>query len=325
MYTGGRIVCQRRPALRTGRRAGERRTLFYHKVFREEAVARRARREPLDARLQVTAPHEWMVVAGIGLSLLVFVVWAAFGSVERRLAVDAVLVRPGERHAVVSPVSGSVVETAAGVGDAVEAGQAIARVRPPEAEREARVARRIVGAVEAGMGRSEGAAAALREALLAAARRELGAVERREGESIAAPRAGELLALRLVPGQPVRVGETVAWIRDRSEESWQALAFAAPRDAARLAAGMDAEVLTAPPGRPGPGALAARVLEVSPRPAAAPPWLAGLGLAPPGPAHLVRLVVAAPPPPLADGAPVRARIALGRRSLAALLLAGGTP
>ena len=283
------------------------------------------RPEPLDARLQVTAPHEWMVLAGIGLSLLLFLVWAAFGSVERRLSVEAVLVRPGERHAVISPVSGTIVETAAAVGDALEAGQTIARVRPPEAERQARVARRIVGAVEDGMRRSEGAAAALREALLAAARRELGAVERRAGESIAAPRAGELLAHRLVPGRPVRAGETVAWIRDRSEDAWQALAFAAPRDAARLAAGMDAEVLTAPPGGPGPGALAARVLDVSPRPAAAPAWLAGLGLAPPAPAHLIRLEVDAPPLPVADGAPVRARIALGRRSLAALLLAGGKP
>ena len=88
---------------------------------------------------------------------------------------------------------------------------------------------------------------------------------------------------------------------------------------------MDAEVLTAPPGGPGPGALAARVLDVSPRPAAAPAWLAGLGLAPPAPAHLIRLEVDAPPLPVADGAPARARIALGRRSLAALLLAGGKP
>ena len=170
VYTGGRTACQCRPDPRTGRRAEEYRTLFYHKVFREEAVARRARPEPLDARLQVTAPHEWMVLAGIGLSLLLFLAWAAFGSVERRLSVEAVLVRPGERHAVTSPVSGTVVETAAAVGDALEAGQTIARVRPPEAERQARVARRIVGAVEDGMRRSEGAAAALREALLAADR-----------------------------------------------------------------------------------------------------------------------------------------------------------
>ena len=114
----------------TGRRAEERRALFYHKVFREEAVARRARPEPLDARLQVTAPHEWMVLAGIGLSLLLFLVWAAFGSVERRLSVEAVLVRPGERHAVTSPVSGTVVETAAAVGDAPRGG-ADDRPRPP--------------------------------------------------------------------------------------------------------------------------------------------------------------------------------------------------
>ena len=42
------------------------------------------------------------------------------------------------------------------------------------------------------------------------------------------------------------------------------------------------------------------------------------------PAHLLRLVLRDPPRlPLADGAGARVRIVLGRRSLAALLLAGG--
>ena len=43
--------------------------MFYGEAFREEAVARLSRPEPLDHRLQVTAPREWMVLAGVGLSL----------------------------------------------------------------------------------------------------------------------------------------------------------------------------------------------------------------------------------------------------------------
>ena len=54
---------------------------FQSKVFREEPVARRARPDPLDERLQVTGPHEWMVLAGLGLSLLAFLAW---GGVRER-------------------------------------------------------------------------------------------------------------------------------------------------------------------------------------------------------------------------------------------------
>ena len=297
---------------------------FYNKVFREEAVARRSRPEPLDDRLQVTAPHEWMVLAGLGLALLVFLAWGTFGSVDRRLSARAVLVQPGERHAVVSPVSGNVIEVLADVGDSLEAGQAIARVRLPEAERQARITRGLVDAVEDGTWRAEGAATALQEALLAAARNALGEAETLAGETIAAPHGGKLVAHRLVPGQPVRTGETVAQLRGGSEGAWQALAFVSPRDAGKLAAGMAAEVQVALPGQPDSSTLDARVMEVSPRPAAVPEWLAGFGLSTPAPSHLLRLALDDPSRlPLADGAGGVVRVVLGKQSPAALLLAGG--
>ena len=295
-------------------------SLFYHKLFREEAVARRATGDPLDERLQVTARHEWMVLAGLGLALLLLLAWTLFGSVERSLSVEAVLVQPGERYAVLSPVSGNVIEILAQVGDNLEAGQGIARVRLPEAERQARITRRILDAVRDGM--RDAAAAELREELLTAARDEVEAVEARAAASIVARRGGRLVAHRLVPGQPVRTGETVAQVRGSSDDPWQALAFVSARDAGRLEAGMEAEVWVTLPQQPVASRLEARVLEVSPRTVAAPQWLADLGLATPAPAHLLRLVLSGRPRlPLADGAGGRARVVLGNRSPAALLLA----
>ena len=301
--------------------------MFYNKLFREAAVARRARPEPLDARLQVTAPHEWMVLAGLGLAFLALIAWGGFGSVERGLAVEAVLVQPGERYAVTSPASGNVIEVLAEVGDPLEAGQAIARIRLPEVERQARITRRLMAAVEDGMRRAEASPPAFREALLAAARNELGEIERLASESIVASRGGELTAHRLAPGQPVHAGETVAQVRRGSDGggAWQAVAFVSSGEAAKLAAGMDAEVLVALPGQPGSGALPARVLEVSPRPVAAPDWLAALGLSTGGaPAHLLRLAVNDPSRlPLTDGALGTVRVVLGTQSPATLLLADG--
>ena len=299
--------------------------LFYSKLFREEAVARRSRPEPLDERLQVTAPHEWIVLAGLGLSLLAFVAWGVFGSVERSLSVRVVLVEPGQRHAVISPVSGNVIEVLAEVGDALEAGQTIARVRLPETERQARITRRIVDAVEDGIRQAEGTAAAARQALLAAARHELGEIEVLAGEAIIAPHRGKLVAQRLVPGRQIHAGAKVAHVLGRSEEAWQALAFVSPEDAGKLTAGMDAEVLVARPGQPDRSTLEAQVQEVSLRPVAAPEWLVELGLSTPAPAHLLRLVLNHPSrPPLADGAGGSARIMLGESSPAALLVASGS-
>lgn len=302
--------------------------MFYSKIFREEAVARRSRPEPLDRRLQVTAPHEWMVLVGLGLSLLAFLAWGLFGRVERTFSAAAVVVQPGERYAVVSPVSGTVIEVLAEVGDTVERGQAIARVRLPEAERQARITQTIVSAVRDGMRDAE--SAELRESLIAAARSELAAVELRAGESIVARSAGSLVAYRLVAGEPVRAGQTVAWVRSGSAEAWQAFAFVSPQDAGRLAPGRDAEapgrdaeVLVALPEQPGVNRLGARVLEVSLQPVDAPAWLADLGLAPPAPAHLLRVVLIDPPPDLRDGADGQVRIMLGRQSPAALLAGGG--
>lgn len=63
--------------------------------FRERAIIRNAEPEPLDDRADVTAPREWVVLAGLGLALAVLVAWGVFGSVERTLRSDGVLVLSG--------------------------------------------------------------------------------------------------------------------------------------------------------------------------------------------------------------------------------------
>lgn len=297
--------------------------MFYSKVFREEAVARRSRPEPLDGRLQVTAPHEWIVLAGLCMSVLLFLAWGVFGQVERTLSTMAVIVQPGDRDPVISGVSGNVIEVLAEVGDPVEPEQPIARVELPEAERQARITRTIVDEVEGRMRDADTATAAeVWEALLEAAR-DVEAVERRAGQSIVVPRdvRGTLVGHRLVAGQPVRAGQTVAQVLGRSADDWQAFAFVTSQDAERLEEGMAAEVLLAPE-QPGASRLAARVLEVSSRPVIAPAWLADLGLANPVPAHLLRLVLDDPPESLADGADGRVRIVLGQQSPVTLLVGG---
>ena len=63
--------------------------------FRERAIVRNTQPEPLDDRAQVTAPREWVVLAGLGLALGALVAWGIFGSVERTLRADGVLAVAG--------------------------------------------------------------------------------------------------------------------------------------------------------------------------------------------------------------------------------------
>ena len=110
----------------------EHRRLARRRLFREEAFARRGQTEPLDGLLRVTAPHEWVIVAGLGIALLGLVAWGLFGSVERSLSSECVLAQPGERYTVISDITGNVIDVPVDVGDPVEVGQPIAFIKIPE-------------------------------------------------------------------------------------------------------------------------------------------------------------------------------------------------
>ena len=241
---------------------------------------------------------------------------------EHSLSVEMVLVRPGERIDVVAAVSGVVVEVLSEVGDTVAAGQPVARVRTPEAERWGAVLGGFRESMEgADAPRGAAAAGALR-ALLAAARPE---TAQRGGdgfttEDVTTPHGGELVTLALMPGQRIAAGELAARIRAASAGPPEALGFVTREDATRLAPGMQAQVRLAVPGAGAPRVLPARVDDVSPRVVPPPPWLTELGLEPPARAHLLRATLADPgPQPVVDGAGGTLRIVLGHRSLASVL------
>ena len=296
--------------------------MFFQTMFREKALARRARRETVDARLQVTAPHEWLLVSGLGVALVVLLAYGLLGRAERSLSIETVLVRPGERIDVVSGVSGVVVDVLSEVGDTVTPGQPIARVRTPEAERWGAVLRRLRESVESGDAPQDTAAAENLRALLASAR-SVTAQRNADGfmtEDIATPRRGELVTLALAPGQRVAVGELAARVRAASAGPVEALGFVTREEAMRLVPGMQAQVRLAVPGTGAPQVLPARVEDVSPRVVPPPRWLTEFGLEPLARSHLLRATLMDPdPPPVIDGASGTLRIVLGQRSFASLL------
>ena len=289
------------------------------RLFRPKAVASKWQGEKLDDILRVTAPHEWAIVVGLALVLLGIVAWGLFGRIERSLAADCVLVRPGERHAVVSGVAGTVVNVLVSTGDRVESGQSIARVRLPEVDRQVRIARAKVELLETQLAASATSEAHETRRTARAELLELEAVAA-AGDLIVSPHAGEVVALSLVPGQAVVAGAEVAQIRKGEEHRLQAIAIVEPDQAQRVETGMAARILLKTDRDN--SALAATVREVSPQPIAVPRWLAALGL----PAHgqLIRLDLREPPLAATDGLRGRFLIVTERHAPVFLLVPVGS-
>ena len=272
------------------------------RLFREEAFARRGQTEPLDGLLRVTAPHEWVIVAGLGLALLGLVAWGLFGSIERSLSSECVLAQPGERYTVISDITGNVIDVPVDVGDLVDVGQPIAFIKIPELSRHVALARARLSTLEANPDAAPDALTLARSELL-----ELESLQA-SAEVVASPYSGEVAAYNLVQGQAVQVGVEIAEIRVGSESELEAFAFVPPEGARGLDVGMKALVLTA-----ASQALDAELREVSSRPVTPPGWLKDFGLMPSARSHQVRLSLRdVPPPSVADGDLCSLRIVLSK-------------
>ena len=288
------------------------------RLFREEAFTRRGQTEPLDGLLRVTAPHEWVILVGLGLALLGVAAWVLFGSVERSAAADCVLARPGERYAVNSEISGNVIDVLVDAGDAVEAGQPIVRISTPELSRHVALARARVSTLEARADTTPDALALARAELL-----ELEALQTSR-EFITSPYTGEITGHTLAPGQTIAAGSKVAVVRDSAEPGLEAVTLMLPERGRRLDAGMEAQVRTSA-SNGGAQTLAAEVRDISPRPISPPGWLTELGLPAPERGYLVHLALRdAPAPSAADGDSCSVRIVLRRDSPARLLTSSGS-
>ncbi len=258
----------------------------------------------MDGLLRVTAPHEWVVLAGLAVVVMGSVLWVIFGSIERSFTVQCVLASPGERHLVVAESGGQVMDVLASPGESVAVGQAIARIRVPELSRDLALARARLSVLEEMEGTSPDA--------LAAARAELIGIEtlQASGEFIVSSYSGELASHTLVPGQSLIAGDGVAVIRSGSQPGLEAVALLDSENARRVSGGMQARVVASSPGREAQP-LEATVTQIAERAGPAPGWLAVLGLDGPGQSHLVRISLPDAPAHLTGGSPCSLQIVLG--------------
>ena len=295
--------------------------MLFNRIFRERAMQRRARPEPLDDRLQITAPHEWLIVAGLALSVLALIIFGVFVRVERTVSYEATALLPGDRHYLVAPVSGTVVDVLVKVTDTVAPGQPIAYVQPSETQYLESALVRFLSALEESGQLPEGSRLELLQELLAAGP----STEFVPAAVIMSQDGGEVVTLDLEAGQILVAGAFVGLVRTEAAGQPEVVAFVSPDDAVRLKAGMEAHVSVHSSGSGGARVFQGRVAHVSPSEARPPQWLQAQGLAIPQRPHQMRVSLEGDEPdvPVADGAVVSVRVVLGRESLAFLLASGG--
>ena len=186
---------------------------MFRKEFLEKALASKDQRQQLDHLLRVTAPHERLLLAGIGVLLLALAVWAFFGSITLGLRLEGVLIEPGDRYEVMAAEPGHLVEVLVVPGDRAEAGDAIARQTAPGLERETEALRERVELLETEI-RQAGGGGGLRSVLDTALAVLLEIEARRSArELIVSQLAGEIMTLRSSPGDYLPAGAAVAQLR----------------------------------------------------------------------------------------------------------------
>jgi HlyD family secretion protein len=101
-------------------------------IFRKVALERLSSPEQLDQLMQVTTPKGWLALTALGALLLTAVGWGVFGSIPTETIGEGILLRRGGVSNVVAAENGQVEEILAGVGDVIEKGQVVARIRQEE-------------------------------------------------------------------------------------------------------------------------------------------------------------------------------------------------
>ncbi len=291
---------------------------MFNSPFLEEAAASRNERQQLDHLLRVAAPHERAVLAGIGALVLALVAWALFGSVVRTVAIDGVLIKPGDRYDVVSSEPGHLVEYLVDVGDRVAAGVPVARQSVPELDRERQILRDRVDLLQEEIRNSAGGGGALRSRLASARSAMLQLETRRSAREVLASHVeGEVMALELSSGDYLSPGTAVAQIRTAEEDTVQAVAQVGSRLAGSIRSGMKASIEVAVPDG-GIRRLNAGVALVTP--GSLPEWLAAERAPVAGEVHRVDVALDPEADLLdLDGAACRIRVVLGQYRPIALL------
>lgn len=212
-------------------------------IFRQRALEHQAEQESVDGLLRVTAPHEWIIAAGLTTLLLACLAWGVLGRIELALQVDGVLAKAGERGVIVAPVSGRILDLPAKPGEVIPAGAVVASMEPAALEMRLRMAEARETALASAASQHDERNPSFQVALQTARteRLELDALGK-SGSKVVSARNAEINALLVGVGETVDAGTHLAQVRFEEPGPPEAVAFLDLKQAQALRPGMAASI-----------------------------------------------------------------------------------
>ncbi len=113
-------------------------------LFRKTALARLASPEQIDQLMEVTDARGWWTLAAIGALIVSALAWSIVGRVPTTVQGTGILLREGGVFDVQTIAGGQVTQLQVVEGQAVKAGDLIARVAQPELLRQITEARQVI-------------------------------------------------------------------------------------------------------------------------------------------------------------------------------------
>ena len=294
--------------------------LPHDSIFRRQALDRQTEQESIDALPRVTAPHEWIIAAGLTVLLIVFLAWGIWGRIGTNLQVGGVLAKAGERGVIVSTVTGRVVDLPVKPGEMIAAGAVVAIIEPAALERRLRLIEDQEKMLVDTTGQENESDPPLRD--VRAERLEHDAL-RESVSKVVSARNAEITALMVGVGETVTAGMLIAQVRFEGEGLPEAVAFLDVAQAQPLQPGMGVSIRFQTTEGETMGALEGELSAIS-EPRTLPIWLAVTSVGTSSPSErlgrLARFTIAdTDPSQFPDLTPVRLEINLGESAPIKLL------
>ena len=97
-------------------------------IYRKTALDKLSSPEQLDKTITVISPSFWIAMTGLGVILLIALLWAIFGRIPFTVSTNGIYLDQGGMRSVVSETAGFVDEVYVSDGDSVTAGQKLAHI-----------------------------------------------------------------------------------------------------------------------------------------------------------------------------------------------------
>lgn len=104
-------------------------------LYRKSSLEKLANPEQIDRMIRITSPLSWVGLIAVLLCIIATILWAVFGTVPTTETVSGMIVSPDNAFAVYSDEAGIIEKFYLKSGDAVAAGDRIARVNLPGGEK----------------------------------------------------------------------------------------------------------------------------------------------------------------------------------------------